>query len=59
MSSLMYSIAIPQALNIYFCCSCAFIIQFKFESYTHWSLDELLSQAQDGLISVVVLHRDL
>ena len=58
MSSLMYSIAIPQALNIYFC-SHAFIIPSKFESYTHWSLDELLSQAQDGLISVVVLHRDL
>ena len=33
--------------------------QFKFESYTHWSLDDLLIQAQDGLISVVVLHRDL
>ena len=38
---------------------CAFIIPSKFESYTHWSLDELLSQAEDGLISVVVLHRSL
>ena len=41
------------------CCSCAFIIPYKFESYTHWSLDELLSQAEDGLISLVVLHRSL